>query len=132
MNLEAIIANLQAKAAALSGIVEAPAEPPEQPNQFPFAITYLRNGRLEFITLDMDIFIHTVVTEIHIARQLLPAAIKLAIPYGNTFPLAVRADPRLGGTVSTILEMRYQFGELNYGKVKTIGYAFELDFKVNF
>lgn len=125
------IARIQAIARGLSGMVEAPDYVPESMNQFPFAMTYYRQGNT---TLQMGWRkgLHTVFCEIHVARQILPLAIQTAMPFYERFMAAIEADPTLGGTVSTVVSpINHTFGWLEFGSPenRNIGWRFELTFK---
>lgn len=129
-SIEGAIANLQAKALALTGMLAAPAAPPEAANQFPFAITYERLGDLALESAGWGNDLALLWTEIHVARILLPAAITLAMTFRDPFLKAIIADPNLGGTVSTVRNIHRTFGTLEWAGVLTIGYRFEIGVKV--
>lgn len=125
------IARIQTIARGLTGMVEAPEYPPENMMQFPFAMTYYRQGNT---TLQMGWRkgLHTVFTEFHLARQLLPGTVKAAMPFYERFLAAIEDDPTLDGTVSTVISpILHTFGWLEYGSQdnKHIGWRFEVTFK---
>ncbi len=128
MTISAAVLNLQAKLRAL-GIQNAPDAVPESANAFPFGVSYLNKGNLE-IEAGWFKHIHTIFTEIHVSRNLLPAAIDKAVSYIEPFFTAVSDDPTLGGSVATIIEVRYTFGRLEWGGVETFGERFEIDVKL--
>ena len=127
MTIEAAIAHLQGIAGDLTGMREAPAAPPESANQFPFAICYERTGETELSTVDSVDDTATIFLEIHVARQLLPAAITTAMTFRDPFLEAVYADLSLGGSVSICTGVRRTFLAMIYAGVETIGYRFEID-----
>ena len=126
--LQQAIAAIQAKALALEGMREAPDYAPEQLNVFPFAVTYAGSGRWEQMA-GWKRGLHTVVTEIHIARKDLPRDISTAMPYCETFPNSLLADPTLGGVIDAINDVSYVFGPLDWGQTKTIGFRFSITLK---
>lgn len=132
MSLQSAIADIQAKALTLTGIKEAPAYAPEAINQFPFVVSYAARGTWTGQSGGWKKGIHTVITEIHIARGILPKAIETAMPYCESFPNKLWGDPKLSTTVDTINEIRYTFGFLSWGGEKDvhIGWKFEIDMKI--
>lgn len=116
---QAAIARIQAIARAMPGMKEAPAYPPESLNQFPFSLAYLRRGESVFEAgWRKDLW--TIHWELFFARQLLPAVVEKAMPYGALALAALQADPTLGGAVSTIVASQNspalsEFGWLEYG-----------------
>lgn len=136
MALRDVVTNLQSKAAALSGVKEAPIDPPESANQFPFAVTYVRSGEWHAESAGFSHALVTLVTEIHIARQILPLDVKKALPYFETFLQSILNDLDLGNTVDTVPLIEFEFGGMSYGEqdgvpISTIGWRFTLsDVKV--
>lgn len=118
------VAQLQDWAGSMPGIKEAPDEPPETANQFPFAISYAREGEFGLQSKGWGIGLHDLVTEIHFSRQSLPAAVKQAMPYLETWLDFFIADPKVGGFVDTVETIEYEFGQLEYGNTQTLGWVF--------
>jgi hypothetical protein len=127
--LPQVIDYIQAKMRALDGVEEAPDEAPEQMLQFPFVMTLPRSGRITKESPQM-MGLYTIYVEVHVGRQVLPKAIEMALPFGDSVPQALWADPKLGGLVSTIQEIRFVFGRVTWGNEDHIGYRFEVDFKL--
>lgn len=130
MSLSTVIAAIQTKAGGLSGIKEAPTNPPESANVYPFAVSYAKSGTETPQSSGWAIGLHTIICEIHIARQVLPKDIALALPFYELFRSAILSDPTIAGTVATVNALRYEFGRLEYGNKQTIGYRFEIDVKL--
>ena len=130
MTLEAAIANLQAKALALPGMLAAPETPPESVDVYPFAVSYERSGSLQLRSATFADDLATIFTEIHVSRQFLSLAIQTAMSFRDPLLKAILADPKLGDSVSTVLAIRRTFGTLVWGDIDTIGYRFETDVKV--
>ena len=131
MALRDVITNLQSKAAALSGMKEAPTDPPESINQFPFALTYVQNGSWTPESAGFSHALISLVTEIHIARNVLPLDIQKALPFFEPFLRAILNDLSLGSTVDTIGLIEFSFGGMTYGEsggipVQTIGWKFTI------
>lgn len=126
-----VINRIQAIARALPGVKEAPEYMPESINQFPFALSYYRAGNTTAMA-GWRKGLHTFFLEVHIARQVLPAALKTAMPYYDRVIDALVDDPTLGSTVSTIVwPVNHTFGWLSYGGADNahIGWRFEVTVK---
>ena len=130
MSLATAIAAVQTVAGAVSGIKQAPTNPPEQSAMFPFSICYARTGTETPQSSGWSVALHTLVCELHCQRTVLPLAVAQALPLYEEFAAAILADVGLAGAVQTVNQLRYTFGELEYGGVKTIGYRIELDVKI--
>ena len=122
---------LQDLVIGLDGIEAAPEEPVEGNIAFPFAVTYASKGRIQFNSSGWGNYLHTIICEIHFSRSMLALAIATAMPYIESFVSALIADPTLTSTVSTINEVRYNFGALEWGRSNNIGIRFELDVKLH-
>ena len=132
MSLQAAIEAIQDKILAISGIKAASDYPPENVNQFPFAVTYAASGTFNIATYGRRKGLHTIHCEVHFARANLPTAIELAMPYLESIPNALLADPKLNSTVDTINALRYSFGVLDWGGMKEahIGFRLEIEVKI--
>jgi hypothetical protein len=133
MSVTGAVARLQTLSSGLTGMRLAPNYPPEQANAFPFAISYIDNGRLESARLGSVLSdgYHVLATEIHVARRDLPTAIESAEGFLALFVTALQGDPTLNSQVMIIERMNYTFGALQYGGVDTIGYRFLLDIRTD-
>lgn len=131
MTLPNALANIQTLVLGIGGIRSAPNKVTEGANVFPFAVSYMRSGRLELPGAGYGRHFHIIYTEIHVARQILPKAISLATSFIEPFFAAVIADPNLGGSVQEIIGVRYTFGRLEWSGMETLGMRFELDVKLN-
>ncbi len=128
MAIATITTAIQTIAGALSGIRNAPSNPPDQVGAFPFAVTYPERGAFTAgsLTKALTAGQHVIVTEIHVARKDLPRAVAGAIGYADLFHTALQADPTLGGSVLIIDSLTWEFGPLVWGAVETIGYRLRL------
>jgi len=127
--LQDAIEAIQTHALALSGMKEAPSYAPEKLSDFPFAVSFPGRGSWGRVT-DRKKGLHTIITEIHVARKDMARDLKLVMPYSELFPNAVLGDPTLGGDVDTVIEMRYTFSALNWDEeTQTVGWRFETDVK---
>lgn len=126
-----VISRIQTIARGLPGVKEAPDYMPESLNQFPFALSYYRQGNTTAMA-GWRKGLHTFFMEVHIARQVLPAALRSAMPFYEKVIDALIDDPTLNGTVSTIIwPVNHTFGWLSYGGTDNahIGWRFEITVK---
>jgi hypothetical protein len=127
MALQDAIAQVQALAGAVDGIRAAPEYLPEALNIFPFLVCYAGNGSYEYGPSGVMKGLHSIILELHVARVNLPLDVKNAMHYSDSIPLAIMADPTLGGTVSTIGRISYTFGGMQYGTQLTLGFKFVIE-----
>jgi hypothetical protein len=125
--------DLLAKARKLPGMKAAPERPPESPNVFPFAVCYDRLGDMEIIAAGPGgaaYHVATLYLELHVSRQMLPAAIDLAARLRDPMLRALVADPTLGGNADNVNAIHWEFGRMGWGGVETLGYRFSIEVKV--
>lgn len=125
-----VITNLQTKARSIPGIQFAPDNPPDNSSVYPFAVTYLRKGLDLGGSSGFSNVQHVAWTEFHFSRQLLNNTITISVPVIEAFLKLLIADPKLGNTVSTIENISYTFGRLEWAGLETIGVRFEITFKM--
>jgi hypothetical protein len=129
MTIEAAIADLQTKLLALTGMKDAPSTPPEAAGAFPFAVTYERMGTLASHSALWAHELVTLVSEVHVARGNLGTAVTQAMTFRDPFIKAIIADPTFSNSAE-LRDIRWNFGALEWNKVETLGYRFEIDIKV--
>lgn len=126
MTIAGFVAAVAEVAGALAEIKDAPTKPPESIDQYPFAITYPGATDVTGAANPQTKRLVTVICEIHCGRSLLPAAVEQATPYGDSFPIALWGDPRLGGAVNHINSVRGDFLSFDYAGSKSVGWRFTI------
>lgn len=111
---------------AVPGIREAPDYPPEQLNDFPFAVAFPGEGTHQYGVAGERRFIGNVILEVHVSRIDLPAAVENSIGFGDTVPNALMNNVTLNGKVDTFESIMQTFGVLNWGDAQTLGWRFTL------
>jgi hypothetical protein len=111
---------------AVSGIREAPDYPPEQLNDFPFAVAFPGEGTHQFGVAGERKMLANVVLEVHVSRIDLPSAVENSIGFGDTVPNALMNNVTLNGTADTFESILQTFGVLNWGDTQTLGWRFIL------
>ena len=126
-----VVSQLQRLASTLSGIRQAPARPPEQMSEFPFAVSTLRRVNPLWET-DWINALATFATQIHVARKDSTQDYSAFMAYGLTYPKLLFENPTLSGLVSTIIPdgVRVRLAIMEYGGQPTIGFDFEIDVKM--
>jgi hypothetical protein len=124
--LQDAIAYVQTLVGGVSGIRAAPEYPTEDINIFPFAMAYSGGGTWE-ISAGRAKGLHTIVIEIHVARQDLPRDTHALMAFSDSIPQALLSDPTLGGNIATFGTIRYTFGQLGWAGIQTLGFRFYID-----
>lgn len=124
------IADIQGKVKELSGIKAAPDIVQDNIMKMPFSVCYPRAGSFETHSAGIIIGLHTIVCELHFSASQTAKAVEAALPFAESFPVMVYADPALNNKVSTVLETRYTFGDLKWGDQWHTGWRFEIDLKI--
>lgn len=115
----------------MSGIQDAPQDAIESVDQYPFAISYLEEGEIEFMSAGWARIFPTIITEFHLSSNILAEAVQSAMTYFHLFVQALIADPTLGDNISTIVSASFLFGRLEWGGDKNIGLRFRLHVKLH-
>lgn len=110
-----------------TGIRKAPDNPPEKFSSFPVAVCHPVSG---FYRPDsMRTAVHEIALWILVARKDLPRDVSASLPYGDSISDAIY-DAYVAGTLDEIDAMgniRYTFGEVEWGGLKCIGWAFTIE-----
>lgn len=135
--LEDAVAAVARLVGTVPGLRGSPSQPPEKITEFPFAITTPGNGEWQVRSKGYMVGLHTIGVWIHMSREDLPRKVQTVTPFGELVAaVLLHSDntslPDAAGnpTASAILALRYTFGPLGYVTVPTMGYAFELDIKI--
>lgn len=132
VTIDAICKAIQGVVGELDGIRKAPDYPVNQMNFYPFAVTFPGEGIGKLTAAGFVTMVHSIITEIHIARHDMARDVEAAIPYLERFIKALLDDPLVGSVVTAggiIEEIEYSFGLLGYFDQKTIGWQFTIPFK---
>ena len=122
----------------ITGIRSAPDSPPERASAFPFLICYIRSGSFQpdnaYTATDTAILgLHTFACALHVARRDLPRAYELSLPYAELIKNALfkQANLNWNGTIETYTDpITFEFGNMEYGGVETLGYLFAIPVKI--
>jgi hypothetical protein len=125
------IAQVQTTVLTVTGIKAAPSVPPEQlSGEFPFSVAYPGEGNWTEAVAGLKQILAAIVVEIHFQRGDLPSDVTAALGYGDSIPNALfkkLGTDKFGGTISAFSNIRYTFGSMDWGSIKTIGWRFFLE-----
>lgn len=127
--LQDAIDQIQAVVGAVSGIRKAPDEPPDQLNEFPFAVCMAASGSFRVGPPEIMQGVHTLVLEVHVARRDLTRDIQRLMPFAKSVPAAILAAYAAGTltAVQVIGGIRYELGALGWGGFETLGLRFWIE-----
>ena len=115
---------------AVSGIRQAPINPTETANVYPFVMCYVINGRLVNGAMGTRKHLVNIAVELLTARKDLARDMALISPYVDSISSALLAEvsdsgDRFTGTISAIEGIDYELLQnFNYAGVEMIGYRF--------
>jgi len=108
---------------------QSPDTPVEAASMFPLSIVFPAGGRI-VRSFDWTKELHTLNAEIHIQRNDLARNSAIAYSTLRDFVEALYNDPTLDYNVTSVNEVRYSYGQMDWGEVPTLGFRFEIDTKV--
>jgi hypothetical protein len=118
---------------AVSGIRQAPTNPTETANVYPFVMCYVINGRLINGAIGTRKHLVNIAVELLTARKDLARDMALVSPYIDSISAAIIAEvsdngTRFAGTISAIEGIDYELLQnFNYAGVEMIGYRFTMN-----
>lgn len=124
---------IMAVVANISGIKQAPTNPGETMNDYPFAVGYLANGNLGAGAVGTRKSLYNIVIDLLTRRINLPDDLALLDPFIDAIPAALIAKVsgdgnRFESTISTFDEITIHFIPMvKYAEVECIGYRFVLN-----
>lgn len=128
--IQEIVAAVQTVVGGITGIRQAPAEPPDSMAAFPFAVCMPHRGHYQQDTPGCGIAgEHIIRLEIHTGRKNARTDYLAIIPYVDSVPAALLANTDLSGTVYVNEAITYEFGPLTWNGLPTIGWRFDLHFR---
>lgn len=131
MSLDAAIDGLRAAVATMTGLTRVYTDPPESLNEFPCAFVVADSGEMSDSGAG-GYSLHTLAVEVFHGRTVIAQAVDGAKVWPDRMFAALRADPRLGGSVSHVRwPMTWQAGALTYNGITHYGMRFRITVKVN-
>jgi hypothetical protein len=131
MSLDAAIDGLRAAVATMTGLTRVYTDPPESLNEFPCAFVVADSGEMSDSGAG-GYSLHTLAVEVFHSRTVIAQAVDGAKVWPDRMFAALRADPRLGGSVSHVRwPMTWQAGALTYNGITHYGMRFRITVKVN-
>lgn len=124
-----IIAEIQ----TISGIRRVPEQPPENNDQFPFAIVYPGTGSYHQAPAVVMTGLHNVTIELHVSRKDLPRDYSTVMNLIDKIPEELMKLHNAGGfsDLATFGDIEYSFGSMIWAGVDTLGVRYTMtDVKV--
>lgn len=133
MAIADVITELRRIEATLPGVKAAYDATPESMTVMPCFVNYPISGESKTDAATMLTEFHTIVSELHVARGVLPVAEATARPFIERFIDAVWKGlyvDRLNHSVTTVNAIRYRYVTFTAGDDVHIGIRFETDIKI--
>jgi hypothetical protein len=126
--LQQAIDEIQTAILSLAGIRDAPSQPPEAMNAFPFVVCYPRTGIWEAQTPETKIGLHNLVVELHVARKDLPRDVEKALAYSESIPnvILLRFKDGTFTAIQMFDAITYEFLTMGWAGIDTIGFRFTI------
>ena len=130
MTLAGAISWLQTTMKAQPGIRQAPEYAPDILNDFPAVVAYEGPGTITPGASGEYTMLFSIVVDLHVARRDMARDISTVRGYVQSIPVAILADPTMGGSVSTYSNIQFsgliQLLPDTTGQVGTIGYRWTI------
>ena len=127
MGLQDAITGVQALVGAVSGIKSAPSYPIEKLGPFPMAVAFAGEGVWEFGAGGDKKGLHSIVVIVPVARKDMKYDAEKVMPFCESVPNAIMADPTLGGNASTFGFISYAFGDMEWAGELLVGFRFVVE-----
>jgi len=128
IDLDAAVTRVQAIVKGISGITQAPNDPPDQISTFPFSVCWLSQATWVLADATCANADGVIVLEIHWSRTDLARTISHAMDYHKSIPKAVILDHDLNSNLDIIRSMTGTMRPMLWGTTETFGWHFELAF----
>lgn len=128
MDIEAAVQRVQAIVGDITGIAQAPNEPPDKLGAFPMSVCWLSSVTWVLADATCANADGVIVLEIHWPRKNLARTIAHAMDFHESIPKAVIEDHSLQSNLDLIRSMAGTLGPMIWGPTETLGWHFELDF----
>lgn len=129
MALKDAIAEIIDELQTISGIRRVPDAPPENNEQFPFAVVYPLNGTYQQEMTHFLKGLHSINIELHVARRDLPRDYAQVMELIDTIPYELTKKLKDGGysNLATLGVIEYVFGPLEWAGVMTLGVTYTVN-----
>jgi hypothetical protein len=108
----------------------APVKPPDSIGAFPFAVTYVADGKIDGVATTWKKHLFTVECDIHVGRDSDGARAYASVEaIVDTFSNALCAAPTLSAAVDTITSIDWRLEPRVYAGVNTLAVAFRIGVK---
>lgn len=128
MALKDAVAEIVDELQTIGEIRRVPDNPPENNEQFPFAVVYPLTGLYTQGPAQVMKGLHSINVELHVARKDLPRDFKLVMDLIDEIPYELMKLLNDGGysNLATIGDVEYIFGPLSWAGVETLGVTYTI------
>lgn len=113
------------------GAKQYPTYPPDQATAYPFSAVFPGSATWGSMSASWAKGLETMICEIHLQRRNMALDVAAANAFAWALPKAILDDPTLDSNVSTVIEVRRSsLQAMAWAGTETIGYRFEIDYKV--
>jgi len=129
MSLQDAIYEIQAAMREVSGVKNAPNEPPENTANFPFVSTFPGTGSISAKGYGDKTELHNIEIELHVKRKDLPIDMRTAVPFITDIVDKILSKRQDGAFTAfdTFGDITYEFAPLAWGETQTLGYRITLN-----
>lgn len=124
MSLQDAIYEIQASMRQVSGVKNAPNEPPENTANFPFVAAFPGNGTIYAEAHGQKRSLHNIDIELHVKRKDLPIDVRTATPFIDDIAGQILSDFQNSNysAIDAMGIISYEFTPLSWGGTDTLGY----------
>lgn len=133
MTIAAALTAISATVAGVSGIKSAPANPQENINEYPFALTYVMDGTINIGPVGTRKSLLNISIDLLTVRRDIRLDMAILTPYLDSIPNALSAEISysgdvFSGTISTFEKLTLEFLPFyDYAGAQMIGYRFIME-----
>lgn len=129
MALKDAVAEIVDELQTISGIRRVPDAPPENNEQFPFAVVYPLTGTYQQEMTHFLKGLHSINIELHVARKDLPRDYAQVMELIDTIPYELTKKLKDGeySNLATLGVIEYVFGPLEWAGVPTLGVTYTIN-----
>lgn len=123
-DLQDAVYEIAASMREVSGVKNAPNEPPENTENFPFVAVFPGTGEIEALARGDKKGLHNIDIELHVKRKDLPIDMRVATPFIDKIADQILSDRQNNNYthINTFGAITYEFAPLAWGATQTLGY----------
>lgn len=128
--LRSSIGEIQTLIAGLAGVRQAPTDPRDELNVFPFAVCFPNTGSSVARPIDDQTALHNLTLEIHTARKSLTRDMTTLYPYPELVANALYGNNGKWSNFNSVNNITYELTSGVWGSIQTLVYRFVVQIKI--